>query len=230
MPTANEIIAFVNEYYLCPLNREILFGSDRVAFRHVRGSAPLIRIALLGAILLYIKWKRLSRKERLSYSSRHYDRVESLFTDLYGAEAFDINSAIYILLEGRKDVVERKEKSFFYGLISIDEPCEFGKVYRVVDEWLSTTDHINKSYTEEYIFDLLLASIKSLVILKEYKAISQDEFSFVKENDLLKDQFVLLYKDYECLLLNKVHEGATKMVYEYISLNDFRRVIIEEKR
>ena len=228
MATPNEIIDFINASFPYPLNREILFGSDRVAFRHVRGATPLIRIALLGAALLYIKWKRLSRKERLFYSSEHYDRVETLFINLYGAEVFDINSAIYILFEGRKDVVERKEKSFFNGLINIDESCEFGKIYRVVDEWFSTTDHINKSYTEEYIFDLLLASVKCLAILREYEASNQDEFSFKKENNLLKDQFVLVYKDYECLLLNKVHEGVNRMVYDYISLSDFRKVIIEK--
>lgn len=226
----NDILTFLNEAYSYPNNKMILFGNERVAYRHIRGGTPLLRLVCLGAILIYLKWQKLSRKERLAFGSKHYLRVESLFTILYGSECFDYHAAIYILFEGRKDVVDCKEKSFFYGLIDEKAPCEYGKVYRVIDEWNSTTDHIIKSYSEGYVNGLLHDLVASLLVLKEYEAIIDDGLYFKKENEILRNDVVLKYSNYDYLILNKVYEGATKAVYDYLSLQDYRKEVVEEKR
>ena len=225
-----DLIEFLNKSYAYPINRTLLFGNPEIAYRHIWDGSPLYRITLLGALLIYLKWRNTSRQDRLNFDAKNYTRVESLFNELYGHEPFDLNSAIYILLEGRKDVIARREKSFFYGLINPDTPCEYGKIYSVVDEWKTASDHIIKSYSEEYVNALLVDIVNSLTVLKEYEAFDDNGIYFKKNDEIIKEPLFLKYQDYNYYLLSKIEEGASKVIYEYISLVDFSRVIIEEKR
>jgi len=225
-----DIISYINESYSCPETKELIFGNSKVASRHVRGPSPLFRIVLSGALLIYLKWRSLERKERIKYSSKHFSNVEELFLDLYKGTDFNTDSAIYILFEAQKDVEEQKEKSFFYDLLDVSEHCQFGKIYGVIDEWENNTDHVIKSYSEEYVSDLLVSAIKSVKILKDYKIDYQNGLSFLKEKDEIKDERAFIYKDYEFMILKKMESYTNMMNFVYICLSDFRIVLVEEKR
>ena len=163
-----DLITFLNNAYSSSKTRELLFGSENIAYRHIKGAAPILRIVYIGALLIFLKWKKLPRRERIKYNSKNYLRVEELFLNLYGNEQFNIDSAIYILFEGQKDVIRQKEKSFFYGLIDENIYCEYGKIYGVLDEWIKTTNHVIKSYSEEYVQKLFIDLVNNLRVLRDY--------------------------------------------------------------
>lgn len=226
-----DLVSFINESYPYSLNKEIVFGSETVSYRHlIKKGVPLCRLVLLGAILIYLKWKNLSNEERNKYISKHFLNVNRLFNRLYKDEPFNIYSAVYVLYEGSKDVLENKDNSFFNGLISVNEPCEFGKMNGVLDELMLSDSHTNIRYSAEYIAELLEQAVKSLTVVKEYEAFNDNGLYFKKDNEILKDDNILIISDYYYYLLSEIREYRDRKETEYIGFSALEIMVNEEKR
>ena len=132
-----EAAALLNERIASPSLKEFLFGSENVSHRQVKGIGAIYKLLKADFLLIYLAYLRLSRTEIYSYKSRYFSNVSDAFGRLYHDNSFGLDIVIYVLAEAQKDVIVNGEKSFFAPYLNPDVHFEYGKIYTLIDKWMS---------------------------------------------------------------------------------------------
>lgn len=133
--TYRECASFINDNMKNEDMRNFVFGTREVSFRMLRGIGILSRLVNVEFAVIYMKWVTLNRQTVRNFKSVHFHNAHKALLDLYRRVEFDLDEAIYVISEARKDVIELGENSFFYDLITADTDCKFSKVFDLIYTW-----------------------------------------------------------------------------------------------
>ena len=225
--------AYINEHFTYPKMREFIFGLEEVSFRDIKGIGSINKVLTAEFLLIYFKWGRLDRMGLRNFKSDHFDRASAVLKDLYKGQRFGLDTMIYVLSEGKKDIDERGEESFFYPLMDVSGPCEFGRIYSLIDEWMNDLQ-TSELYTEKilYHFASVIKMSKALTytdatttnelgVMKTFFKIGEDiiDTKDIVYIDKMGNRFVLLDIGYE-------KEDA---LFHYMTIDDFNLVTVIKK-
>jgi hypothetical protein len=174
---------YINEAYSSPSVRKFVFGLEDVTFRNIKGVGSINKVLTVQFLMVYLKWRNTDRNVLRTYKSLHFDRASEVMNNLYRGQKFDLDVIIYVLTEGQKDILQIGERSFFYPLMDVSEPCEFGKIYSMIDDWL------NDLQTSEESVDKILYQF--IPVIKMAKALQKTEIVTEKEGTSLVTNAVL---------------------------------------
>ncbi len=153
-----EAAALLNERIRSASLKEFLFGSESVSHRQVKGIGAIYKLLKADFLLIYLAYLRLSRTEIYSYKSRYFGNVADAFGRLYHENSFGLDMVIYVLSEAQKDVIANGEKSFFAPYLDPSVHFEYGKIYTLIDKWMSANHN-------EIAIETILAHFVAVVLL-----------------------------------------------------------------
>lgn len=133
--TYRECASFVNDNMKDEEMRNFVFGAREVSFRALRGIGVLSKLVNAEFAVIYMKWVTLNRQTIRQFRSRHFLNVHYALVDLYQSVEFDLDEAIYVISEARKDVMALGDDSFFYDLIDGNTNCKFSKIFDLIYTW-----------------------------------------------------------------------------------------------
>ena len=231
--TYKQAAAYINEYYASPKLREFIFGLEEVSFRDIKGIGAINKVLTAEFLIVYFSWASLDRNAMRPYRSKHFDLASEVMRGLYKGQRFGLDAMIYVLTEGKKDIAENGERSFFYPFIDTTDPCELGRIYCLIDEWR------NDLQTSETLVDVVLGHFISVIkmakalrtadVISE-KGINGSETSFIFDGKTLRTRDIV-YVDEQgsrFVLLDVGYEKDEALCH-YMAIDDFSLVTVIKK-
>jgi len=215
---------YANERIKDSSMREIIFGIKEVSFRDIKGVGSLYKILRTQFAVVYIKWLNVSRSVLNSYQSTHFKKINPVLFSLYKTQKLDLDVIVYVMSEVQRDIIEQKEKSFFYGLLNNGVFCEFSKLYGVINEWVRSvqTSEDDKETILKYLV-ILLQSVDGVA----NSILNREEKTLVVLNNSYKLNDILIFDESgdTFLLTNRLYVG-NKIQYEYVSIDGLYTKIV----
>lgn len=209
--------AYVNERITDPSMREAIFGIKEVSFRDIKGVGSLYKILKVQFAIVYLKWLNASRGTLNSYTSNHFKKINTVLFSLYKTQNVDLDVIVYIMSEVQRDIIEQKDKSFFYGLLNENVFCEFSKLYGIINEWIRSvqTAEDDKETLLIYLVTLLQSvdGVAGSILNRDDKTLT-----FIDSVYNLRDVISFDENGDTFLLTNRTYVG-NKIQYEYVSID-----------
>ena len=140
---------------------------------------------------------------------------------------------IYVLSEGKKDIDARGEESFFYPLMDVSGPCEFGRIYSMIDEWKN--DLQTSELSTERILYHFVSVIKMAKAITTTDVITTTDFGSTHTSFKIGDELIdtkdIVYIDKmgnRFVLLDIGYEKEDAL-YHYMTIDDFNLVTVIKK-
>lgn len=200
----DDVVEYLNSCFQNENMKSLLFASLNINRKNIRGAQPLLRMVYVGALFCYLYWK--NNKNQIKVEDENYLKVCELCNSLFKENELNLESAIYLLFLIRNDTQNNKN-SLFAKCMNVDDECEYGKIYGLLDEWNSSSERILVYYRYYHVLSFLMSITKNLRILTESKInIEQDKVSFEFDNKTYSCDKYLKYAqdaEYFCLLLKE---------------------------
>ena len=207
--------------------REVIFGAEEISFRDIKGVGSLYKVLKTQFAVVYIKWLNTSRSVLNTYHSNHFKKITTVLFSLYKTQKLDLDVIVYIMSEVQRDIIEEKEKSFFYGLLNENVFCEFSKLYGIIYEWTRSvqTSEDDKETILRYLVSLLqcVDGVANSIINRADKTIS------IFNNTYQLNDVIIFDENGDALLLTDRLYVGNKIQYEYVSIDGLYRKIITKE-
>lgn len=219
--------AYVNERIKDFGMRETIFGIKEISFRDIKGVGTLYKILRAQFAVVYLKWLNTSRSVLNLYQSTHFKKINPVLFSLYKTQKLDLDVIVYVMSEVQRDIIDQKEKSFFYGLLNDSVFCEFSKLYGVINEWVRSvqTSEDDKETILKYLV-ILLQSVDGVA----NSVLNREDKTLVILNNLYKLNDILIFDENgdAFLLTNRLYVG-NKIQYEYVSIDGLYTKIVTKE-
>ena len=227
--TYKQAAAYINEYYASPKLREFIFGLEEVSFRDIKGIGAINKVLTAEFLIVYFSWASLDRNAMRPYRSKHFDHASEVMRSLYKGQKFGLDAMIYVLTEGKKDIAEKGESSFFYPLIDVSEPCELGRIYCLIDEWKN--DLQTSETSVEVILNHFISVIKMAKALRTADVVVEaGETSFIFDGNTLRTRdIVYIDKEGNRFVLSDIGYEKDEALCHYMTIDDFSFVTVIKK-
>jgi hypothetical protein len=171
--TYKQAAKYINEAYASPDLRKFIFGLEEISHHYIKGIGAINKILTVEFLVIYLRWFNTDRNTLRSYKSEHFERASEVMRNLYRSQKFDLDVIVYVLSEGQKDIRELGERSFFYPLIDASVPCDLGKIYGMIDDWMNdlqtAEDNVDKIRTFGFIPTVKMAKALTKTVIKVEK-------------------------------------------------------------
>ena len=146
-----ELAEFANENLTMGF-RKLLFGEPNVDPSYVStDTLYLYSAAQLIFLLCYYEWNRQGRPKANSY---YLKKAFATFEKMFSAFDLDLDVILYTLSNCEQDVLQNKEKAFFYEFFNTDPFFKYSRLF----------DIINKRPEYEKWENIVFETMKSLIL------------------------------------------------------------------
>ncbi len=129
LQTAKDIAKYVNRTYESDTVRSFLFGFESMQKSQADKYYVIHSLLMLTYSCIYAKWMKFGRRCATYARNPHADKVFQVLGTVYKAQPLDLDVVLYTLTEGRRDVIECGENSFFYEFFAAEGVCKYSKLY-----------------------------------------------------------------------------------------------------
>lgn len=214
--------------------RAIVFGyRGDLSGRDLRiGGIPVMRSLInMEFALIYMKWASTHDRVLREHCSRsrHFQNVHRALGDLYRYIGFDLDEAIYVISEVRKDIAERNESSLFYGYINADSPCKLSKIFNMIYDWIKgrQSSDINIDVLAENLGSLL-ESFDGVMNCRYYPDDNGNPTFSIGNDTLQHREFVYIDANGKMYLLAHHFKTESSINSVYMSLDGQENITIIE--
>jgi hypothetical protein len=224
---------YANEKFKHASMREFVYGFDEISHRDIKGIGAAYKLICLEFLMIYLKWVNTSRRELYSYKSLHFENANRVLFSLYKTARLDLDVMIYTLTEAQRDVEAEGEASFFYGMIDAAHPCNYGRLYRPIYEWMRSlqTSEGNQDKLLSYFVGVLqnVSALTDASVTDEKKG--EDVFSSFEIGGETYRAMEMLYTDKfgARYILTARNYFASEVQYDYMSIDGASNIIVMKK-
>lgn len=186
----------------------------------------VFNILVLQFLLIYSKWRSLSRSELEKYSHCHSKKAFKLFDSLFLSQKLTLDTLIFALSEAQRDTAQEKEKSLFYDLFNQESPCKYSRYFDKLYDWMRFG-----AIKEDDLFNMLSCLLNNASVLFYSRLkISQDGVDIVfKQHQYNLNDLVYFDENQVPYFLSYITNSINKINYHYICLSNLSLEISIEK-
>ena len=186
----------------------------------------VFNILILQFLMVYSKWRALSRSELEKYSCCHSKKAFKLFDSIFSSQKLTLDALIFALSEAQRDAVQEKESSLFYDLFNRNSPCKYSRYFDNLYDWMrfGTTN-------ENDLFVMLSSLLNNASVLFDSRLnISQDSVDIVfNQHQYDLNNLIYFDENHAPYFLSHITNSRNKINYHYICLSNLSLEISIEK-
>ena len=231
--TYKKAALYINDSITSAGVKSFVFGTGDVSHHDIKGVDAIYKLLIAEFAVIYLKWLGSGRSLLREYRSARFARISEVMNSLYKGQKLDLDVITYTLAEAQKDVLELGETSFFFELIDVTEPCKFGKLYGMIDEWKGNLQ------TSETMVEVVLAGFVS--VARFSRALARTDINLKRQGESVSIELTfdgqplnvreMLYVDktgQRYVLVDKGYEREDTLNY-YMSIDDFNIATVIKK-
>lgn len=231
--TYKKAAAYINEAIPSPAVKMFVFGTETVSHHDIKGIDSIYKLLITEFLVVYLRWLNSGRNELRDFKTLHYTKAAEVMDLIYRGQKLNLDTIMFVLAEGQKDVLEVGEASFFFPLIDASDSCKFGKLYSLIDEW---KDNLQ---TSETVIEVILNGF--VAAARFSKALSKTDISYSRHGETISAELIwdgeplntwdILYTDRignRYVLIDKGYDKENAL-YHYMAIDDFNIVTVIKK-